>query len=381
LDKLAVEKKSFSENVKWTKSVMQEKSDFINIEEKVEKKAETAPAATTKKVWTDEEKRQMRIELQKKALRIQMNINASLKTNNPTQKDSDDDDTDQSDDEEPGALKIDESGLEDDLKSLRLQDTDDQRAPSTAQFEADSLRNQAFDDMLKEYEKNIDRKNNEVVAESFKIKDTNVKKETKSVKWSDAIEDNESDEDDCDDDDDEDDDDLNAANSDDKENVKPSTKIIKINHTTNSLIEEKIRNRKVSIDKADENLTPGDIFNVFYKPKSILKQRTHSGGGEERSATTQPNDFVLSNSGRDYHLLGGGGGGGGGEGGGDQEVNKPAQSSDKSQIINAENEQFEPLKAFTGEIIEKTFAKQDNDTIEDNPAKKPISRFKASRKN
>ena len=56
------------------------------------------------------------------------------------------------------------------------------------------------------------------------------------------------------------------------EEAQVCTNVIKIKHTKNYELDEKDRISKISRDKPILD-TPGDIYNVYYKPKSILKSK------------------------------------------------------------------------------------------------------------
>ena len=279
---------------------------------------------------SDEEKRELRIKQQEKALRLQANIDTRLKeelTKKRAEKDSDDDDTD-TESESEGALKIDESydentkNLDKDIAKLSRLDDDRTSSEANKHSEVAHLSQQTFEDMLKEYETTIDRKNNQMIEQTLKINDIDRNKSaSKSVKWSDLNSPRSEHDDEDDDDEDEDaeesedeEEDYVAESEDDlsKENKNHAvTKIIRIKHTESEIIEEKLRNLKFSREKPEVN-SPGDIFNVFYKPKSILKQsQTASELGSTEDETKSKN---------------------------------ATSQALKSEIKNAEFEQFEPQK-------------------------------------
>ena len=322
-----------------------EKSEFVNIEEKIDEppketsnliapasSSTTSLTSSTKKTMTDEEKKELRKKLQEKALRIQTELDAKLKETNmqsknkvAIEKDSDDDDSD--DEDEENNLKIDESyveettltlnfmhNLENDIKHLDLGEKFESLAPPITTPSA-----QTFEDMLKEYEKNIDRKNNETMEQLFKTRRDSDLKSVKSVKWSDEHLDEDKGDESYDEDDEEDYDlELDKENKEnqDEVNVSAESKVIKITHTTSEKIEETLRNLKVSRVKPELN-SPSDIYTVFYKPKSILKP----------SITSQLDD----NANNLYSEV-------------DCETQK---ETSKSEIKNAEFEKFEPQKVKT----------------------------------
>lgn len=83
---------------------------------------------------------------------------------------------------------------------------------------------------------------------------------------------------------------------------------------------------------------------MFYKPKSILKQRSFQEEEETIMEQTKSVNF------------------------GEKSVKPESDSSFK----------FEPLKAFTGEIVEREFIKPEQQSSE-TVSNKPVSRFKASK--
>lgn len=132
-----------------------------------------------------------------------------------------------------------------------------------------------FDDMLKEYEKTVDRENNKTVQNSLKKASGKVGK--KQVNWSDINEtlnkeveldevesyseyssDNDSDED---------------VDESETDTTRTHTNVIHFKHTSNSNIDELMHNQRVSRDKSSLD-NPGDIYKSFYQPKSILKSRS-----------------------------------------------------------------------------------------------------------
>jgi hypothetical protein len=62
-------KAKFTEALKWTESIIQEKSEYVNIEEKISN-ADVEKRADGKRVWTEEEKKELRRKQQEKALEV-----------------------------------------------------------------------------------------------------------------------------------------------------------------------------------------------------------------------------------------------------------------------------------------------------------------------
>jgi hypothetical protein len=59
-----------------------------------------------------------------------------------------------------------------------------------------------------------------------------------------------------------------------KNNDQVCTKVINIKHTKSIELDDKQRNQKVSRDKPSLD-TPGDIWSMYHKPKSILKSKNN----------------------------------------------------------------------------------------------------------
>lgn len=137
--------------------------------------------------------------------------------------------------------------------------------------------------LMSEYDKQVDRENNKKMAKILNANAKSIKgsEEKKHVKWSDPeskseyidIDDDDHDDDYDDYDDDEDYYEEDEATSEpaDEEEASKQPAVIRIKHTSNKTLEEIDRRNRLSRDKPELN-SPGDIYNVFYKPKSILKQ-------------------------------------------------------------------------------------------------------------
>lgn len=181
-------------------------------------------------------------------------MNEQLKT--PQQQDvsSDDENTENIESSKPNFMER----LSEDFKTLDLEE----------KFEFDAP---IFSQMLSDYERSIDRANNEKMRRL--VEDNR----SKSVKWTDQTQ-SDSDDDDYADYDDDDD----VSDESDKEN---RSSVIRITHTKVS--EELERNRKVSRDKGEIE-TPADIYSVFYRPKSILK----NAASLESEIRAQDDDYL-----------------------------------------------------------------------------------------
>lgn len=78
------------------------------------------------------------------------------------------------------------------------------------------------------------------------------------------------DEDDDDESEDDDTEDTEAETESEDEDREAYTKVIRIKHTENGQLDQAQRNLNVSRNKSSLD-NPGDIYRVFYQPKSILK--------------------------------------------------------------------------------------------------------------
>lgn len=121
------------------------------------------------------------------------------------------------------------------------------------------------------------------------------------------------------------------------------TKVIHIKHTESSQLDQVQRNLNVSRDKSSLD-NPGDIYRVFFQPKSILKTESKSI------------DTVVPEKQVDF---------------------KAVESEQVTETTKADKVKFEPHKAFTGVIIEKN--QQIPETANNQPPAKRISKFKASK--
>lgn len=328
-------------------------------------RAETKPA---KKALTEEEKKELRRKLQEKAMSAQQKINDDLKKETDLRKTKnlvEIEETD-SDSDDEARLKIDESHTEEPSESfmdklskdIEKLDIEEKFPEPALAISSSKLTAQTFEEMLKEYEQSIDRDNNKYMQDLLKSSYDSkfMEGETKKrVKWSDQAEKEEEEEEEWDEED-ENSDDYEYSDEEEKESEKVEPykpTIIHIKHTKSELLDEIDRNRKVSREKPELD-SPGDIFSVFYKPKSILKATSHEH---------------LNKAELEMNV-----------------EEKQPEMAQKDEVKNAENEKFEPSKAFTGEIVEKPLMQLKDmtnkvETNEDNAPKKPVSRFKAAKKN
>ena len=242
---------------------------------------------SNKKQLSEEEKKELRRKQQEKAMQFQSKINDNIKNSyqelhskskvdNTTEKDN------ETDEEEKEEKKQDINEF-DDLKLVNDR-FDQMMIDEKKAKENDEEYNKMFDDMLKEYDKNIDRKNNESISKEIEKKlkhSSDSQKSKKSVKWSDEnlnkiaeIERVEYDSDDYDEEQDEDDDyeeyDTDEEQAEENVKVESAPITLYIKHTKTAELEEIDRKLKISREKPEIN-SPGDIYAHFYKPKSILK--------------------------------------------------------------------------------------------------------------
>ena len=280
----------------------------MNIEEKYEEVKQNE----SKKSLSEEEKKEIRRKLQEKALKtsleLESEIKQKVKTNESLKKD-----IKQVEEEEVEQMNKNDNfmqKLEEDIKNL----------DNGEKFvEDESLR-----DLIKEYDQKIDRENNLRIEKALK----------KQVKWLDVdqpkneldqVHENDYSE--------------SETQSEEEDDVIQDQEPIRIEvkHTKNEAIEYQDRKLKLSRDKPEIN-SPADIFKVFYKPKSILK---NTGSVNLVENASEPESI-------------------------------------KIEPKNALMEKFEPQKAFTGEIVEKnvSFIQSRKNDLEN---QKPVSKFRTSK--
>jgi prefoldin subunit 5 len=344
IEEINKEKSIYGDQIKWTENLINEKGEYVNIEEKLDdsnKKQERLRAIPVhKKRLTDDEIRELRRKQQEKALKTQKSIDQELKKLREAAKlqnkiikqeseDEEDDDDDEKENyeiveqEEIDRKKLDENFMDQLAKQFEQLDTGEK---FNKDLELENLGQESeLDSMIKEYDQGIDRENNKAIE---KVLSHRIGKAKKHVKWVDSKNnedlhdlekkvDYDEGEDEEEDYDDEDDDFDSEEYYDDKENEIPkadSSKtrnpiVIKIKHTQSEELCDLERRRNFSRDKPQLD-NPGDIYNMFYKPKSILRNK---------------NDTIL--------------------------VNENFSNENKSNIINQEpknalNEKFEPQKVF-----------------------------------
>jgi hypothetical protein len=227
---------------------------------------------------SEEEKQELRRQQQEKALRFQQKVDLELK-------------------EAESKVRERRDKMVKENELVEKDDGDDEEEPISQQelvkTEAkeenfmDALANdverldlgEKFESMLNDYDKSIDRENNQRVAQVLK------KTTQKKVKWNDSDDrsppsssSGETDEE--------------QEEDDEKEESGPFKIIIK--HTKSEKIDELQRNERVSRDKPEIN-SPADIFNQFYKPKSILKKTSE----EPTEFPPQQDTEIRSNESKD----------------------------------------------------------------------------------
>lgn len=283
----------------------------MNIEEKFEEVKTIQP----KKNLTEDQKKEIRRKLQEKALKTSLELEherkQSFKAPNKSKEQAEpvveekEEEIEFKDKNENFMQK-----LEEDIKNLDVGE----------KFEEENLR-----ELMREYDEKIDRENNSKIEKKLK----------KQVKWSDIdqekiqVEIMKGDEE-------ENFSETETETEEDlDENIGPIR--IEIKHTKCELIDQLDRKLKFSRDKAEIN-SPADIYNLFNKPKSILK---NSGSFNSVEKTFE-------------------------------------SESVREEPKNAKMEKFEPHKAFSGEIIEKNVSSIQNGK-NDSEFQKPVSKFKASK--
>lgn len=235
----------------------------MNIEEKL-LDSEVAPMKRIQ--LSEKEKQELRRMQQEKALGHQIKIDEyireSVKSLLENVKDEGDDQTGKEDEVGKNELIIE--------SAPPLRQGQDENKTEISHDDAEQMDQEEFDRLVQDYNKTIDRKNNEEIGKKLKsVVDANKRR----VKWSDKSENPRI----VDDDEDEDEVDYEPSesevDSDDYVNEtvrtpKPSRILIK--HTRNEKLAEIERNLAVSRDRPEIN-SPGDIYRYFLKPKSILK--------------------------------------------------------------------------------------------------------------
>ena len=267
----------------------------MNIEEKlseneVEKfKKPDDEKRVVKTKLSEEEMKELRRKQQERALKFQESVNEQIRKENDAilgksskikeiqEEDEKESETD-SDDEPSSNKKATETDefikrLTQNIEDLDLGQKFEQIEEPKKMNSSLNIKNLTFEEMLKDYENQIDRKNNQEIEKMLKFKFESGEEEAKigarkGVKWSD-VEKAKSES--------EGEDDEEYYEDEDK---SPTTIHLKINHTRSTVLDEIERNRKVSRDKPIIE-TPADIYNVFFKPKSILKRPSVDYTAEE----------------------------------------------------------------------------------------------------
>lgn len=240
---------------------------------------------------TEEEKKELRRKQQEKALQFQKKIDLDIKSGydelhaKPKEELMVKNESDDEQEPEENEKKVKIMGEPNSEKFIKI------LSEQSKITETDQEYNKMFDEMLKEYDKNIDRKNNEFMSIAIEknFKQNQMQKTKKSVKWSDEnlnkiteIEKAEYDSDDYDEEDEDYDDYYEEDENDNITKPGPTPFIINIKHTQNDEIDQIDRKLKLSRDRPEIN-SPGDIYSNFYKPKSILKSSSTSSLSHETS--------------------------------------------------------------------------------------------------
>jgi hypothetical protein len=264
----------------------------VNIEEKLEENALSLNAKAQKSSQlSEEEKKELRRKQQEKALKFQAEIDKEIKSSfnrtksasKQSEHDEEGEESELSENEEKSNQKATfMQQFEKDLQDLDIQENNFNEMEYSESKE--ELR-----EMFAEYEKNIDRENNQMIEEKLKTRVQVIKSERKSVKFAENVEDkenfgtirNEYGYDQREQEEDEESDyDEDSEDSDDYEEELDELTIrtphtIRIKHTKSFELDEKENNLKLSREKPSIN-TPADIYSCFYKPKSILKATSSS---------------------------------------------------------------------------------------------------------
>lgn len=232
-----------------------EHKDFVNIEEALsDKDFEAMQNKGAKVKLTDEEKKQQRIMLQKKAKEVQMRINERIKSYGINKKSKQI--VDEEEDEEDEQVKFEEQEIQEAYESTKPKKkavhwSDTKKRETTKGAENDSYQDSSEDSIT------------------------------------DLINENEAE----DDDDDEEEEEDNEIDDEFKPNV------IHIKHSQNEPLVSSVVH-DVGDFNANTIQTPADIYRVFYKPKSILKAQSsfeNLSYNQEIEEKTQSKDISTDN--------------------------------------------------------------------------------------
>lgn len=378
IEKLHQEKKALQDAIKWTETITKEKSEFVNIEEKLENDVNVSkPVSVKTSQLSEDKKKELRKKQQQRALEFQAKINSEMRKEEDSEEEESDEDeeneanikdeeADEDSDDEPKDIKEIEETEEGNVNIMEAFARDIQNSALKSEIKPNAEPNELlsknaplqvdetsqstqgkfyFEDMLEEYEKSINRENNKGVSKLLK------RPEKKGVKWSDfeqksnelndikeiEVAGEESSEDEYSDS-------ATDYDSDKNESFELVPKVINFKHTISSELDQVERNLKVSRDKPNVD-NPGDIYKIYYQPKSILKTKSTNETDTQRSSDLSTNS-----------------------------------TSEPRKVVQNENKiKFEPQKAFTGEIVEKQTQSQLKDDLKEFPNKPKISKFRASK--
>jgi hypothetical protein len=168
---------------------LKEKSEYVNIEERLE----TINEDIKKAALSEDQKRELRKRQQEKAAQFQAKINEEIKMNSKSFRQTIDDNNEEEDEEEieekvdRPKKTIDASFMEkfaQDLEKLDLEPKFNDNEP----IDVDVAANSNFDKLIQEYDKTIDRENNERMGKRLHdivIANNKGSDGKKRVKWSD----------------------------------------------------------------------------------------------------------------------------------------------------------------------------------------------------
>lgn len=182
LEDLHKEKNSLLDQMQWSDNIFQDNGAYVNIEEKLE---DEKPNLAKKKSnqLTEDEKKELRRKQQERARKTQDSIDESLRKNDKISRDS----KNENDlDEEEFSKKSKE--IKQSIDEPNAKPTETIKPVNRHQSSNQEQQNLTFEEMLKEYEKTIDRENNNLLQKSFeKIEISNENNSKKAVKWFDDV--------------------------------------------------------------------------------------------------------------------------------------------------------------------------------------------------
>lgn len=237
-------------------------------------------AKPKKKELSEEEKKELRKKQQERALKMTQDISNTIKEDIKSLYKAKEhrQDEKETEEEEENEEEENEESERKEVTFMEQLERDIEKMDLEEKFEVGEEETK-LKEMMKDYEVNINRKNNELVEKALKEKLQSSKSSVsienggkKRVKWSDDTQESEeNEEEESYDEDEEEYDEDDEEFTEEEEIAETKSVVIHIKHTKNDLLDNKERNRRLSRDKPEID-SPADIYTVFNKPKSILKK-------------------------------------------------------------------------------------------------------------